>query len=494
MSFYDSLTKLGKANLLNFVSLENFEFYNEKLFIDRIVKAKNNNERVLMITDPDVDGLLALVQMKKTFDLLEIMNVDIHPYDSRSHKLSISGMQKAIEEKYDLVIIFDTATNEIEKLQQIVNSDSDVIVIDHHQSKYMYDNYIENVILINPYIENIMLGYDKYKLSAGAVSFLLCIKLLQLYHLPYEMLSTLAIATLYSDCMDMNNDINRAIYFMASDQHIIMEPLNQFVPDNGILTKRFFGFKFNNKINALFRAEEFRIINKLLNSNLLDMADLTRTTETHKDAISLRSVLLDNCEIQFFGNIVYTDISDIYVIGLDGYDRSNYTGLLANKLSEKYNSAVVVVSRTKDGRYKGSFRDLKSRGMLTVFQKFCDAGGHPPAFGMVINDINDFVANLKKIDMSNQSSLSNAISFSEYDLDDEDFEDMANYNEFSGTSVPSVVVETNSYAIKKSFSRYGNFYKYRGYSVSSYKVIEEDEYVYLLPYIDVDERIKFIVY
>ena len=119
----------------------------------------------------------------------------------------------------------------------------------------------------------------------------------------------------------------------------------------------------------------------------------------------------------------------------------NYTGLVANKLSERYSkTAIVVCESTK--YYKGSLRDLYSRAYLPLFKRICFAAGHNAAFGLKINllELNSFLNKLERIDtLFSIENIANEPIIVEHEYANPDpalIEDIALYNEFSGSTIP----------------------------------------------------------
>ena len=121
----------------------------------------------------------------------------------------------------------------------------------------------------------------------------------------------------------------------------------------------------------------------------------------------------------------------------------NYTGLLANKLADRYKKAAIVFCETPVC-YKGSVRDPEGRNQLQIFKQICEADGHNPAFGFSVNlmELERFVDSLKRVDnyyaLQSKKEGPIIIDFDTSIPDIKMINDMALYNDFAGEGAPYV--------------------------------------------------------
>lgn len=476
MSFKE---ELRERNMDDFLCVIN---YRTPLFktMDKVLVALTSivdyNLRTLLVTDPDPDGMLSLLTMRDTFKILGYKNYDIQPYTTKSHLLSVDGYKRALYGGYDYVVIFDTASNEMDKLQDLVKAGVKVIVLDHHMTENNYNDYPLGCTIINTRIENRLVGKELYSLSAGALTFTVCDALLKHYGYNNNNLSAYALTTLYSDSMDMTDKWNRSIYFEAIDKDILPFPIEQFMTEHTMFSRRFLVFRFINKLNALFRAERFDLLNMIIADKRLTIDQLGLVEEVHEECRKVVKILSDICTINYNENIVMSDISNIK---LDMFERKyrleNFTGLLANILTEEYKKPAVVICNTK-----GSFRDYLSRNMLPVFQKFSDSNGHPSAFGIRVDDKTKFIEDCKKVDIFPESTL-DYITLHVDDINREDLEDMAIYNEFSSPSLKQAVIEVPTDYLEPTWDKYYKAYKLGNIKVKSNISLKHKDKVKLRP-------------
>ena len=158
---------------------------------------------------------------------------------------------------------------------------------------------------------------------------------------------------------------------------------------NSYFYSRFIQFRLIPKINSIFRTEKFEYINDCFFNENIEAADKARCLETIEDIYtSNRNMVLavaDTIDYVELNNFILADlksVSDYFKI----YENKlyNYTGLIANKLSDRCGKPAVVYCPMVN-YYKGSFRDISGRNYLQIFKQFCSAGGHGAAFGIKID-------------------------------------------------------------------------------------------------------------
>lgn len=414
----------------------------------------NNNRKVLVYGDYDPDGLYCALQWKEFFHLVRHDNYQIFKYVNRTHALDIKAKQKAIFERFDYIIINDAASGDMEAIETLVSFGVKVILIDHHQTKYCYDDYPENAVIINSVLENRESKDSNLTVSAGALVFMLLYKVLDDYRIPGIHLSAYALASLYADSIDMSSEYNRGIYFMATslDEQSLPLEIACFLNNYMKFCRRFVEFHMIPKINSAFRSEDFGVLNacfltekRVSRSRLLELVDYLAAL--HKTSAEMVGTASDIVYHEVLDNFVLANLNSVNMhINIRDNKLNNYTGLIANKLGERYKKSVVVYCGI-DGNIKGSFRDLYGRNYLSIFQQFTNAEGHNAAFGinMKMMDIHDFIKHLKIVDsrFNVQANTNEPIIMRGYQIPPDVYalQDMAIYNEFAGNQSPLALIE-----------------------------------------------------
>lgn len=497
MDFYEELDELGLDSMVTRTSyhtiyLERHEEFSLKL--DKIIK---ENLKVLLVGDPDPDGLMCLLQWKEAFKLLNFKNYTVYPYNSRSHKLNPLAVKEAIDNNYDVIIINDTGSKAFKEIDLLIKNKVDIIIIDHHQTPLNYKDYPSECIIINSIIENRVNKNVQLTVSAGALVFILLDAYLADKRIDSNPLICYALTSLYSDSIDMSSDINRGIYFsaVAYASSDLPTPISMFLNERTKFCRRAIEFQYAPRLNCAFRSELFAVLNTYVNlSTQTSIADFVPIIETLKDFHVKSSRLVE----QVADLIEYVEMNNLIIANLQSVDSYiniktnklyNYTGLVANKLADRYKKAAVVYCGYGD-IIKGSFRDLLSREYLPLFQEICEADGHNSAFGMTIKPYQfmTFLEGVKKLSLLDIKSCRNTPMIFKYEQapDIKQLYQMALYNEFGGNETPLVLVEkdyTGDIKLKNgSYNKKSDYNDFR-YSwgeylvVSKYKVNKGDTFL-----------------
>ena len=219
MDFYNVLSQKGLSQILLRVEYRPVNFYNQRhvnTYFDELLQ--DNNARVLVYGDYDVDGAMFTLTTCSVLRRLGITNFEVFHYRKRTHDLDKEAVRYCIQNKFDYFIIGDTASSSLDVLKQLASYGIKLLVIDHHMTTYDYDSFANaGVVIVNSTIENAIAGNEIYNLSAGALAF--CVYDAYFRARGFEPLSSeaaYALVSLYADCMNMSNIINRGIYYLAT--------------------------------------------------------------------------------------------------------------------------------------------------------------------------------------------------------------------------------------------------------------------------------------
>lgn len=457
-------------------------------FAAKLQECIKNNYKIKIDEDCDIDGYFAGRAITDTLNKLGYKNYEVARHVSKRHILSEAYLQSIVEEGFKLVMIVDSSSNDMEGLKYLSDNGITVLVADHHDTEYIFADYPENVIIVNPRIDKRFKPIEYAELSGCAVTVLLMQYFLQKYHnQSYEDLYNLAYITLYTDSCDMNCKYNR---FIANKCRNAKKGFPEFInifmnPMYDSLNRNFISFKFAPRINALIRKEEFEFVRSLIyddefvRQNIQRILEFTEEVYTEskeetekivkfcKDILKVglskgkTSYSLQGTQMILKENLVCA----VLPAELAGKFR-NSTGNIAIKLSQWAGRTGVCLVNMSPTDSAGSVRDEKNRNILTTFQKMCYAEGHPPAFGVTmqtsqIDDILNIVNNSKGIfedkattllvnwDLLDMSLPGVAVDPITGEIEDNTTSDevynevykMSRYNELSGGTLPEMYVE-----------------------------------------------------
>lgn len=474
MDFYDYLNDNNLTYLLHVPEYKAPVFVGWSKVVTLLQSLVLENKKVIVYGDHDVDGAMCALVVSETLRLLGVTNVDVYQYVQRTHTLDAFAVQQCIQGKYDYFIVCDTGSseNDLELLKRVIEYGTKVVVLDHHQTALDYSDYPESIGVINSATENRTTGSD-YHLSAGALCYTVMRMLAEALgkQLP-DTMAVYATVSLYSDCMDMKDDLNRAIYYIARGVERINLPrvVRNFLTQYMDFNARFIGFWFAPRINAAFRTESLGVLNDFLFKQELNAVQLgnciDRINSIYEESRDLVGRVSDIVEVSELNNFVVANLVSVDpYISVEANKLYNYTGLVANMLGQRYKKAAITLC-PKGNSLKGSVRDLYGRDYLALFKKFCRAGGHKPAFGLELSrlDADEFSRRVVMIDekfaideVANEPVI---LQYNDLYPDLSMLRDIASYNEFANGSLPIVLLKKQFIGdIEEINSNY--YYKYK---------------------------------
>lgn len=357
---------------------------NTRKFADLVEEIVAKGLRVYIHPDCDPDGYFSALCMKKMFDYVGYKNYVVGRNHVRSHSIRESFMANVLNEKFDVIILVDSSTNNMSLIQYVLDRGAKIVIIDHHDTKYRFEDYPKDAIVINPRIDALYKRINYDQLSCGAICSMICDYILRSKFKRTSMTIELYIygfITLYSDICDLSNPYN--ISYIKRFHNLSVVPadiVNMFWDEYSNFDRSFVSYKLIPRINALARTERFDLLHEIF----FELEDISRTgllaeiERIYSETKVLVKELKAACQIEQYANfaIAKLPVSDRIV--------GNFTGLIANDIATELNVCTMCIYKSAQGKFNGSVRDPFSRNMLNVFQTLCTAEGHPPAFGIEI--------------------------------------------------------------------------------------------------------------
>lgn len=376
----------------------------------RILEAIHKKEQILIYGDYDVDGITSISQFVVLLSKAGA-NVDYYVPERESEGYGISSdfvdCLKSGEIRADLLITVDCGITEVEKIQEIISFNKDVVVLDHHQCK---DELPPAYAIINPKQKDC--PSKNKQLCAAGLSFKFLKHLnsyLKIENVEDVLLELACLGTI-ADIVDLIGD-NRIIASNGlkkiNDTKIM--GLRKLMEVSGISSKIIesyhIGFIIAPRINAAGRMDSAKKAIKLMLTQDENEAELLA------NELENLNVLRKETEGYIFEEAVKNIESDflykknaIVVYGADWHE--GVLGIVASKLTEKYEKPCVVIS-VKDGVGKGSARSIESVDIFEAFQAadchLVKYGGHKLAAGLTIlekyisifsNELNNYIGNI----------------------------------------------------------------------------------------------------
>jgi single-stranded-DNA-specific exonuclease recJ len=105
-----------------------------EIAVDRIIKAINNQEKIIIYGDYDVDGITSITVLKS---FLEDRGLHVDSYIpnrlQEGYGLNKPAIDEIVKNKYDLMITVDCGISGIEEIKYANSLGLETIVTDHHE-------------------------------------------------------------------------------------------------------------------------------------------------------------------------------------------------------------------------------------------------------------------------------------------------------------------------------------------------------------------------
>lgn len=375
--------------------------------VERVLRAIANNEKIIIYSDYDCDGIPGAVVLHDFFVAIGFSN--FYNYIPHRHYdgfgLSTKAVQKLKEEHNPaLIITIDCGTTDHEAVLLANELGIDVIITDHHEPK---ETLPQAVAVVNPKVGN---TYPFTGLCGAAVIFKLAQALLARgnFNLPPGLekwwLDMVGIATI-ADMVPLTDENRVFAYYglmvlRKSRRPGLQQLLRKQKASQQHLTEDDIGFTIGPRINAASRmdtpedaffmlatkdeVEAVKRVDHLESLNLDRKSAVAQITkELHK-----RLELAD-------------DLPPIFVMGNPDW-RPSLVGLAANKLAEEHNRPAFLWGRDGNGVIKGSCRSGSEISVVKIMEAapelFIEFGGHHMSGGFSIKEdkIHSFTEGLIK--------------------------------------------------------------------------------------------------
>ena len=375
--------------------------------VERLKTAIENNEKILIYGDYDVDGTTSVAML---YSILKEYHRELNFYIpdrySEGYGISFQGIDYAAEEGYSLIISVDCGIKAIEKVKEARRKDIDFIICDHHTPG---EKLPEAIAVLDPQREED--DYPFEELSGCGVGFKFMQAFLQngetgqaqTSHLPTEEDNKLPAPLLqHLDlvCVSIASDIvsivgeNRTLAYFGLKK-LNTNPgtgLKALIETAGIqdqeITISDVVFKIGPRINAAGRIEKGEEAVKLLIS---DSTDTAREWSTKINTFNNERKNLDHEITQEALQIIEDSEEEkrknTTVLAQSGWHKG-VIGIVASRLIESYYRPTIIFT-ISDGKATGSARSVEGFDIYHAINACSDLlesfGGHKYAAGLTID-------------------------------------------------------------------------------------------------------------
>ena len=357
----------------------------------RLRKAIENQEKVLIYGDYDVDGTTS-VSLMYMFLKDKIKELDFYIPDrySEGYGISPKAIEWAAEEKFSLIIVLDCGIKAVEKIAYAKTRHVDFIICDHHNPS---DRIPDAVAVLDPKRPDC--NYPYKELSGCGVGFKLAQGYCQQYNEPvlglYELLD-LVVVSIASDIVPVTGENRVLAYFglkkLNSDPSIGLKTLIQNSGiDNVQLSVNDIVFKIGPRINAAGRIEHGK-----RSVELLICEDAKKAMEMGQEINSFNEIRksLDRDITQEALESIQNNEELLNKKSTVLYNRDwhkGVVGIVASRITDFFYRPTVILTES-NGLATGSARSVKDFDLYEAIDYCSDLlesyGGHMYAAGLTM--------------------------------------------------------------------------------------------------------------
>ena len=432
--------------------------------VDRTIKGIENNEKIGIFGDYDVDGATSTAVLGNYFNEIN-QKVEIYIPDRKTEGYGPSkkGFEKLISDGSKLIFTVDCGTLSFDTIEFSQNKNTDVLVLDHHQSELKLPKAF-SVVNPNRYDDKSNLNY----LCAAGVCFMFLVALnKKLRELNWfkqnninepDLINYLDLVSLGTVCdvvplVGLNRAIvSQGLEILKKKSNLGLKTLKNICGIESNLNTYHLGYILGPRINAGGRVGRCSHGANLLLSR--DSKEIFKIA-TELESYNKERKLIEREVLRKIESTILID-SNEPVIVLSGHNwHGGIIGIVAARLKEKYNKPAVIISVEK-GLGRASARSVAGFDIGTAIISAVQnnilkkGGGHKMAAGFTIdeNKIEEFKEFIKKKFSKIQKNLNktNILFFdskiSPSALNEEFFSEVNSLSPFgSGNPEPRFVIE-----------------------------------------------------
>lgn len=387
--------------------------------VERIIKALELKEKIIVFGDYDADGVCASAILAET---LKLLDADVSAYipdrGKEGYGMNRKALEELIEQKTSLIITVDCGITNIEEVEFAKENGINVIITDHHP---VIENKIPRAVaVIDPKQENDPYPFKQlagvgvaYKLVCGVFKYLDCHsgrddKFISFGgHEGYLkwILDLVAIGTV-ADMCPLNGENRTLVKFgltvLEKNQRMGLSELlkvSGLLPEGEKLSLKAYniGFQIGPRLNAAGRMDHANSAYQLIvTKSPIEARELAmRLDESNRQrqkAVDQTIEAIKKTENLADGNVIFNSSSGC---------PAGIAGIVAGKLTEEFNKPSFIMCINSDDTVKGSARSteifnengFKLDKILTeckdILTRF---GGHSQAagFGLHKDNIDKF--------------------------------------------------------------------------------------------------------
>jgi len=367
--------------------------------VERIKKALENNERIAIYGDYDVDGVTSTALL---YSFLKVLKANVTYYNpdrlKEGYGINIDAVKKLAEQGVSLIISGDCGITAVKEIEQAKELGVEFIVTDHHQPPQELPRAVS---ILNPKLSECK--YPGKEIVGVGVIFNLVIALRRALRDEGffkngepnlgDYLDLVALGTV-ADCAPLL-DVNRilvkeGIKRMQSPKRLGVQALKEASSIKGEVTSYDLGFKLGPRINASGRMSTAEnAVALFISEDLGEARELAKElNEKNSNRQSTEAEIIKEAISLLESNPALIGANSIVLASRNWHP--GIIGIVASRIVEKYEKPTMLIAISEDGVGKGSGRSLEGINIYAALSEcrelFLQFGGHEQAAGLSIRE------------------------------------------------------------------------------------------------------------
>lgn len=368
-----------------------FLFRDMERAVERLQRAIESKEKIVIHGDYDADGVCASVILWTTFKALgAVVDVFLPHRENDGYGLNAKTVEHLAREEARVIITCDCGISNAKEIALASDRGIDVIITDHHT---IPPELPKAYAILHPLVEGET--YPGKGLSGGGVAFKLAqglVRRLQTtdYGLQLEpgyekWLLDLAAISSVADMVPLRGETRTIVKYglivLDKTRRPGLRKLFRQKPDTTTI-----GFQIAPRINAAGRMSHANTAFRLLTTD--DSAEADRLAAELEENNAARQVETRRITEEARSKIVAAKHENDSAIVATGRGWPlGLLGLVAGKLADEFYRPTIVLA-DRDGEFTGSARSIPEVDIMTILRSMPELiikfGGHPQAAGMTI--------------------------------------------------------------------------------------------------------------
>lgn len=364
-----------------------YELKDMEKTVERIRKAIQDREAIMLLGDYDLDGLTALALLWEFLNLNSAFTFWYLPHRIKEgYGISRNAIEFAKEKKISLFVSLDCGTTACEEVKALKNAGIDVLIVDHHKPR---DNcYPPADGIVNPH--QLECSYPEKELTSVGLTFKILQAFLGLHSSSLlDFLDLVCLGTV-ADVASLRGE-NRILvkYGLESLRETKRVGLKELFKVSGLKSQNIdlkdISYIIAPRLNARGRVgsaeDAFRL---LLSRSPAEAEELAQKLESsNRERQKIEAQILKQAYLRVEQEVDFSQQKVILIAGEDWHP--GVLGIVASRLADEYFRPCIVLSES-DGILRGSGRSIPEFNILEAVSQCREMleefGGHRGACGI----------------------------------------------------------------------------------------------------------------